>query len=100
MDSRNAAARAAGACGSRFLERPTRDAEPRSRRPGEPGLVEPHHPFAARPLRGSGDAATRALLSDSDEVSSLVADMEPDQKGIPALVRFMSHHARRPPGKA
>lgn len=55
--------------------------------PGEPGLVEPRHPFAARPLPGWGDAATRALLSDGDEVSSLVADMEPDQKGIPVLVR-------------
>lgn len=57
--------------------------------PGEPSLVEPRHPFAARRLPGWDDAATRALLGggDSDEVSSLVADMEPDQKGLPVLVR-------------
>jgi hypothetical protein len=27
------------------------------------------------------------LMSDSDEVSSLVADIEPDQKGLPVLIR-------------
>ena len=58
-----------------------------AQRPGEPGLVEPRHPFRARPLAGWDDAATRALLSDSDEVSALVADMEPDHKGLPVLVR-------------
>lgn len=60
-----------------------------AQRPGEPGLVEPRYPFAARRLPGWDDAATRALLGggDSDEVSALVSDLEPDHKGVPVLVR-------------
>jgi putative hemolysin len=53
----------------------------------DPGLVEPRNPFQARRLRGWDDESARALLTDSDEVSALVADLEPDQKGLPVLVR-------------
>jgi putative hemolysin len=54
-------------------------------------LVRPRNPFKARPVRGVNDGPAghrlAAMMSDSDEVSSLVADVEPDQKGLPVLVR-------------
>lgn len=58
-----------------------------AQRAGEPELVKPRHPFATGRLPGWDDDATRALRSDGDEVSASVSDMEPDQKGIPVLVR-------------
>jgi putative hemolysin len=54
-------------------------------------LVRPRHPFHAHPIPGvtdgPGGSRLARLMSDSDEVSSLVADVEPDQKGLPVLVR-------------
>ena len=60
-------------------------------------LAQPKHPF--RPKRGLrmrgvrlglgrwDDDGVRRLLRDDDEVSTLIADLEPDQKGIPVLIR-------------
>ena len=59
-------------------------------------LAEPKNPFkpgrAGRLERGLGlgrgdPACIRQALSDDDEVSSLIADVEPDQKGLPVLIR-------------
>ncbi|MEO6436362.1 MAG: hypothetical protein ABIP55_11475, partial [Tepidisphaeraceae bacterium] len=36
---------------------------------------------------GLDDAALAALLYDSDDLSELVSEVEPDQKGIPVLLR-------------
>jgi putative hemolysin len=51
--------------------------------------VRPHHPFA-RARRMSFDAGLSPFvgnLLDVEEVSSIIADVEPDQKGIPLLLR-------------
>jgi putative hemolysin len=55
-------------------------------------LAQPRNPFKPKKgIRlGSGqwdDQGMRRLLQDDDEVSSLIADLEPDQKGIPVLIR-------------
>ncbi|QOV92244.1 lysophospholipid acyltransferase family protein [Humisphaera borealis] len=55
-------------------------------------LAAPKNPFKPkRPLRlGLGkwdDEGIRRLLQDDEEVSNLVSDLEPDQKGIPVLIR-------------
>jgi putative hemolysin len=58
----------------------------------EANLVQPRNPFHPRPIRGftdapASDSLTAALMGDSDEVSSLVAELEPDQKGLPVLIK-------------
>jgi putative hemolysin len=52
-------------------------------------LVAPHQPVSLKPLRISGVSSGQAdpLLRDMDEISALVADFEPDSKGIPVLLR-------------
>jgi putative hemolysin len=45
-------------------------------------LVTPRNSFRERRVGGVGD-----LPSDGEEISSLVAEIEPDQKGIPVLLR-------------
>ncbi len=57
----------------------------------EGDLVQPRHPFHPRPIRGFTDGRPSqrlaTLMADGDEVSSLVSELEPDQKGMPVLVR-------------
>lgn len=55
--------------------------------PDGEALARPHHPFRLRPPAGWDDASARASLCDSDDVSAVVADLEPDQKGIPILIK-------------
>lgn len=55
-------------------------------------LATPKNPFKPRNKIRLGlgrwdDAGIRRLLTDDDEVSNLIADLEPDQKGIPVLIR-------------
>ena len=52
-------------------------------------LVRPRNPLRFRPLRVKGCSAgpVRNLLQDLEEVSSLVADLEADGKGVPVLLR-------------
>ena len=57
------------------------------------GLVKARHPFRA-PLWGGpdelvddGSATTARPGGDSDELSELVAELEPDSKGIPVLLK-------------
>lgn len=50
-------------------------------------LVQPRNPFKGRRVRGFNARVARALLQDSDEVSEIVSDIEPDQKGLPVLIR-------------
>ena len=61
--------------------------------------VTPRNPFRPRGMPGWVGAAA----DDADEVSSFVADLEPDQKGVPVLVRqylklgakFLAFHVDR-----
>lgn len=55
--------------------------------PGGASLVRPRHPFRLRPPRDLAGSLGRALLRGSDDVSDLVAEIEPDEKGIPVLLR-------------
>jgi hypothetical protein len=49
---------------------------------------DPRHRAFGRGVAGLDDAALRALLhSGDDDVSNLVSEIEPDQKGIPVLLR-------------
>jgi putative hemolysin len=50
--------------------------------------VRPRHPFSPRrrTLIGSGLPPVR-LFQDLEEVSEIVADIEPDQKGVPVLLK-------------
>ena len=50
-------------------------------------LVTPHNPFRDRRIDGWDDKAVRALLHDGEDLSELVSEIEPDQKGIPVLLR-------------
>ena len=50
-------------------------------------IVKPKHPFPDRRVDGFDDAAVRALLHDGDDLSEIVSEIEPDQKGIPVLLR-------------
>jgi hypothetical protein len=51
-------------------------------------FVRPRHPFSRRPGTSvdSGLPVAR-FLEDIEEVSGLVADIEPDQKGVPILFK-------------
>jgi putative hemolysin len=51
-------------------------------------FVRPRHPFSRRPGTSvdSGLPVAR-FLADIEEVSGLVADIEPDQKGVPILLK-------------
>jgi putative hemolysin len=56
-------------------------------RAGHDAVATPHNPFAVKAIAGCDDAAIRSLLGDCDDASSLVADLEPDEKGMPVLIR-------------
>src|SRR5262249_39998533 len=51
-------------------------------------LVRPRHPF---PLRGQHSVESglplASFLSDIEEVSGLLADLEPDERGVPILLK-------------
>ena len=49
-------------------------------------LVKPRKKFQER-LRGSDNEALSVMLRDSDELSSVTADIEADGKGIPILLK-------------
>jgi putative hemolysin len=50
-------------------------------------LVKPRAPFREQRVDGLSAKDLAALLTDHDEVSDWVADVEPDTKGIPVLMR-------------
>ena len=50
-------------------------------------FVEPRHQFRAPRLRGCDPHVLAHLLENVDELSDAVADLEPDGKGIPVLLR-------------
>ena len=50
-------------------------------------LVEPKRPFHARRLRACDLHLLGSLLANVDELSDVVADLEPDGKGVPVLLR-------------
>lgn len=52
-------------------------------------LIKPRMPMKIRRIRikGCAPAAARAVMSDIEELSSMIADIEIDQKGIPVLLR-------------
>jgi len=49
--------------------------------------VEPRRQFRAPRLRGCDPRALANLLDNVDELSDSVADLEPDGKGVPVLLR-------------
>lgn len=49
-------------------------------------LVHPRNPFRTGRI-GGWDVQARSLFKDSDDLSELVSDLEPDQKGLPVLLR-------------
>ncbi len=50
-------------------------------------LVKPRSPFRQRRVKGIDPRTFGQLLRDHEDVSDLVADVEPDNKGIPVLLR-------------
>jgi tryptophan synthase alpha subunit len=48
--------------------------------------VRPRHPFPEQRVSG-WDAASVHATTKSDDLSELVAELEPDQKGIPILLK-------------
>lgn len=50
-------------------------------------LVKARNPLRIKRIAGFEADAVRMLLKDGDDVSELVAEVEPDQKGIPVLMR-------------
>jgi putative hemolysin len=50
-------------------------------------LVEPRRHFHAKRLRGCDPRVLATLLENVDALSDAVADLEPDGKGIPVLLR-------------
>lgn len=49
--------------------------------------VKPRKAFRERPLRGSDLRLLGSFVDDASELSELIADVEPDRKGIPILLR-------------
>jgi putative hemolysin len=49
--------------------------------------VDPRRPFHAPRLRGCDPGSLASLIDNVDELSDAVADLEPDGKGIPVLLR-------------
>ena len=60
-------------------------------------LVKPRIPVTMKPVRISGISQTRKdlLMRDIDQLSDLIADLEPDNKGIPVLLRPLSQPGRQ-----
>ena len=50
-------------------------------------LVKPKRPFHAKILRRFDGSISNAAISDINEVSNLIADIEPNQQGIPILLK-------------
>ena len=52
-------------------------------------MIKPRMPMHVRRVRikGCARASTRAVMSDMEELSSMIADIEIDRKGIPVLLR-------------
>lgn len=50
-------------------------------------LVKPKTPFRPAPVKGWAGGPSDWITCSLDELSTLVADMESDQKGVPVLVR-------------
>jgi putative hemolysin len=48
--------------------------------------VRARSPFKRRNYEGVDEAAVRSLVRDHDDMSELIADVEPDAKGIPVLL--------------
>jgi putative hemolysin len=51
------------------------------------GVATPRNEFRVRPLRGCDLQTLTPMLSGIDELSDAVADVEPDGKGLPVLLR-------------
>lgn len=55
---------------------------------GLANLVRPRHPFREQRLGSGWDAdSLKATVKQSDDLSEIVAEVEPDQKGIPILLK-------------
>jgi putative hemolysin len=50
-------------------------------------LVRPRHPFREHRVSGCDAASVRTMGKQSDDLSELVSELEPDQKGIPILLK-------------
>lgn len=50
-------------------------------------LVRPKCPFRAEPIHGMRSEQAPIVIGDLDELSGIVADIEPDGKGIPVLIK-------------
>jgi putative hemolysin len=55
--------------------------------PGLAELVRPRNPFPERRVRGWDADSVKQMARQSDDLSDLVAELEPDQKGIPVLLK-------------
>lgn len=55
--------------------------------PGLAGLIRPRKPLRAQPIREVDMHALSRVITDVDEVSDLIAEIEKDQKGIPILLK-------------
>lgn len=51
------------------------------------GLIKPKHPPKSRRRKANEMDAACRLLDDIQDLSELVSDIEPDQKGIPILLK-------------
>ncbi|MBV8845727.1 MAG: lysophospholipid acyltransferase family protein, partial [Bryobacterales bacterium] len=49
--------------------------------------VQPRHKFQVRPIRDLAAGNLGSLLANVDELSEVIADLEPDHKGVPILLR-------------
>jgi hypothetical protein len=58
-----------------------------ARDPEFSGTVHPKRRFHAPWLPGCDQDASGSLVEDVKELSELVADLEPDKKGVPVLLR-------------
>jgi putative hemolysin len=50
-------------------------------------FVHPRHKFRTRPIRDLDSRNLASLLGNVDELSEVIADLEPDHKGVPVLLR-------------
>jgi putative hemolysin len=50
-------------------------------------LVRPRNPFPEVRVSGCDAEYVRTMVKESDEISELVSELEPDQKGIPILLK-------------
>lgn len=50
-------------------------------------LVRPRHPYREHTVTGFDKDSVKKMVLESDDLSELVSDLEPDQKGIPILLK-------------